>query len=579
MAVEDEEQLTEEEVQEQEDVDQEVDGEGVPEQDYATYEDVLKAQKINMRDVLEHITGPVISVIVHVVLISLLGTIIVFRPPEERKDIEVDVQEVEIKELEKIPEPPKPPEEVEVELEVEIDRPDVTTEKVTVDVDKVAVEDVAVDIDMPDLLAVKPSDSALKLPGVYSMRSTAAGRKSALKRYGGSAKTEKAVLKALAWLKSKQNEDGSWGVNKGTMPAFTSLVVLAFLAHGETPQSAEFGATIIKGVRRLLEWAEATQKRKGKYISGPTYTHAICAYAIAESYGITRMPRLKTAMNNTIQILIDGINCRGCYFYGYDKRLLLPWPHRNPYTGRYPKDYKPTEPRCDLSFSGWNYQALKAAFSAGCDLPGLEETIDKSIKGLKHFYKLGRIGKGDFGMNCLGTLCFGLLGQGKCREAKAGLKLIKNNKVQVINCSWRWQDKIYKKYKKAFEWAMYTWYYQTQVIFQMTKGRGSFWTRWNAAFSKAYVREQHEDGYWSTPAEKYGSGVVDPVKDNAEFTHVIQFKKPLDLYIYSTALACLCLEVYYRYLPTYKLERRGAGKKSGFFDADEEDDDLGLSIE
>ena len=78
-----------------------------------SYEELLAAQKVTVQDVLNHITGPVVSVIAHVILLALLGTIVVFRAPEERKDIAVEVTEVDITELEKIPEPPEPPEEVE----------------------------------------------------------------------------------------------------------------------------------------------------------------------------------------------------------------------------------------------------------------------------------------------------------------------------------------------------------------------------------------------------------------------------------------------------------------------------------
>jgi len=85
-----------------------------------SYEDVLAAQRITTQDVLDHITGPVISIILHVVLLSVLGTMVVFHAPEERRDIEVKVEEIDIKEPEEIPDPPEPPEE-EITDTVEID--------------------------------------------------------------------------------------------------------------------------------------------------------------------------------------------------------------------------------------------------------------------------------------------------------------------------------------------------------------------------------------------------------------------------------------------------------------------------
>jgi hypothetical protein len=53
------------------------------------------------------------------------------------------------------------------------------------------------------------------------------------------------------------------------------------------------------------------------------------------------------------------------------------------------------------------------------------------------------------------------------------------------------------------------------------------------------------------------------------------YKEGVDLQIYSTTLCCLTLEVYYRYLPTYKLSRT-TGRRANLI---EEEDDLGLKIE
>lgn len=101
-----------------------------------------------------------------------MSTIIVFEAP---KEVQVD-----IKELEKIPEPPEP-EEVEVEQKIEIERPDVVTEDTEVVVEDVAVDAPAADVVMPNILSVKPTNSALVMPALLGMRS-GNGRKTG---YGG----------------------------------------------------------------------------------------------------------------------------------------------------------------------------------------------------------------------------------------------------------------------------------------------------------------------------------------------------------------------------------------------------------
>jgi hypothetical protein len=551
--------------------------------DYPSHEDYIKAQKITFEDIKEHITGPILSVIVHIILLFALGTIVIFEAPEEREDIAVEVTEMELKEIEKIPEPPRPPEEVMDEIEVEIDRPDVENTKVNVEVDNVSVQDVNVDVSMPDLLSVKPSNSALILPGVYKARASAGGRKSAIKRYGGGVvdpeKVEKAVEKGLNWLATHQNADGSWGTYNQAKYQYTAMATLAFLAHGDTPVSQKYGQTIIKAIKIMLKWS----KYRGAYLSGSwhAYDHAIVAYALSEAYGITKMPKIKDAMNKMVQHLIDSINNRGSYTYGYRRNPHIQRKDRDPITGRLLRGKRP-EPSCDLSFAGWNYQTLKAAFSAGCDLPELQKTVDRAIKGLKYHAYPGKSGgfgihphsRPDFGMTGVGILCLGLLGEGKSKEARKAYNWLKSYTEIITTCSWRYNEKIHKKYPKAFTHALYTWYYLTQVIFQHTKGKGGVWKRWNRAFARAYLKEQEPDGSWSTPAQKYGQQ-LDPNKVNAEWKHVPRYAQENDLKIYATTLCLLTLEVYYRYLPTYRLGK-AATKKASLLD---EEDDLGLKIE
>ena len=67
----------------------------------------------------------------------------------------------------------------------------------------------------PSLMAMASGGSELlKLSGAFAGRSQS-GRMSGLERGGGSAKTERAVSKALEWLAKHQNPDGSWGGQEG----------------------------------------------------------------------------------------------------------------------------------------------------------------------------------------------------------------------------------------------------------------------------------------------------------------------------------------------------------------------------
>ena len=76
----------------------------------------------------------------------------------------------------------------------------------------------------------------------------------------------------------------------------------------------------------------------------------------------------------------------------------------------------------------------------------------------------------------------------------------------------------------------YYWYYATLGMYQL---QGEPWRRWNEALQKNLLATQRHDGALA------GSWDPDPVWGGCGGR------------AYSTALATLCLEVYYRFLPLY----------------------------
>ena len=83
-------------------------------------------------------------------------------------------------------------------------------------------------------------------------------RVSNLNQYNGSTETERAVVAGLRWLKAHQDANGSWRCGESTA-AGTALATLAFLGHGETPDSAEFG----EAVSRALDYLSLHVGRDG----------------------------------------------------------------------------------------------------------------------------------------------------------------------------------------------------------------------------------------------------------------------------------------------------------------------------
>ena len=81
---------------------------------------------------------------------------------------------------------------------------------------------------------------------------------------------------------------------------------------------------------------------------------------------------------------------------------------------------------------------------------------------------------------------------------------------------------------------LYYWYYGTMAMFQM-QSQGEYWKHWNEAMRDMLIRHQVKEG------EMRGSW--DPVGLWGD----------IGGRVYSTALVALDLEVYYRYLPTFKV--------------------------
>ncbi len=348
--------------------------------------------------------------------------------------------------------------------------------------------------------------SPLIIRNLYGNRMSSAARQGAMKAYRGTGKGEDAVLRALRWLKKKQDPDGSWKTASDVdYVAMTGLALLAFLAHGETPQSQEFGATVEKAIRCLIDLQARDPSGK---LSQNSYTHGICAYALSEAYALTKIMAVKDSMEKAIDFLIRGQQDQGGFDYGYARG--------------------PTHKRFDTSVAGWNIQALKAATMAGSSNTNLPAAVQKSIMFLKTqayaqngsgFVYSGVPGQpsasgGTWTMTGVGTLCLQLLGHARDPETKQGLVV-----MEPLTCVW--------PSGKAAKPTVYGWYYVTQAKFQQGD---SVWNIWNAQFNKQYVdsqvREDDGCGYW--PLGDHGGAV------------------------YTTCLATLSLEVYYRYLPTYK---------------------------
>lgn len=510
--------------------------------------------------------GPVVSVAIHIIALFCIGGAIIMKAPEEKNEIAVDIKKVEFNDYNtKLPEIKEEVKQKKDDFKFEPDQPDVK-EKFQNYTGKSAagqsnsgggrgegiagtggLGDLGVSSNMDlSMMTLKRSGSPLKMPAFFSARA-GDGRAEAIKNYGGSSKTEEAVIRALKWLASQQKADGSWGAVAEHKPTLTSLAILALLSHGETPQSEEYGNVILAGLKKLVEYS----KSKGIENCDKGFGHAILAYALAEASCITGIPEVTEAMNARCKVLVQGMNKFGSYNYLYDNSPQKL--EKDPKTGKFRTDVLQGEPKCDLSFAGWNYQALRAAYLGGANVEGLNDALQKSLEALLNVHQ-AEGGGFSYGINCgkypaepemapVGLLCVNLFGAGDSKASRKAVDYLeKYNKGSLLECKW----------DQAQRFPLYTWYYQTQALFHAESGTGKTWKTWNSKLSKVLVTRQQKDGSWLSPTAGKNTGGYGE--------NIALFKDRSDLAVYCTSFCTLMLEVYYRYLPSFRGAAIATGK-------------------
>jgi len=485
---------------------------------------------------IKRLMAPVAGIIVPILLLFLMTLIAAITPNEKRivNIVVLDQQEeedleppLEIEE-EPLEEPPDPTEEMEMFNEHDVMMDDVEPTPPSEFAPKPALFD-----------SVALVKSPIIMRGIYGSRSPGS-RGRARGQYGGNNMTEGAVMRALRWLKKNQNEDGSWNATK---PAMTGLALLTFLAHGETPASAEFGMTVEYAIRWLIENQEADGRFKGR--DNHDYSQPIAAYALCEAYGLTKVPSILEAATKAVTYVVKGQNKNG----GFTYRLAQDG------SGR----------KRDSSYMSWCTQALKAAYMAGMDVPGLDQAMKHAVTGWKANYK-GDGSYGGFGysgphathgLSGSGALCMMLLGEGNSREVRTTV-------ASLDRATFNWDGTgAYNK--------MYYWYYITQVKFH--EGDAT-WNSWNKLFAPVLIKEQIvEKGAIEGPGGKmFDIGHWAPGRQTSGHTDD-------EGRVMNTCLSALQLQVYYRYLPTFAQPDQADGGGIGGLLAGGVDKDIEVDIQ
>ncbi|TWU35307.1 hypothetical protein Q31b_54030 [Novipirellula aureliae] len=329
----------------------------------------------------------------------------------------------------------------------------------------------------------------------------------ALMQTGGSVQTEAAVAAALKYLASTQRRDGAWdpvstgageerqtlgmnrfGAGSKADTAITGLALLSFMGSGQTHQNGEYANNIYKGLVFLINQQKADGSLAGDAaIYASTYSHGMASLAMAEAAAITQDPSAIESARRAIH---------------YSRRM------QHPTTGGW--RYTPHD-KGDLSQLGWQAMVLVAGDRAG--IPASRE----SMRGVERFLRSVRKGR------------YGGLASYRPGEATSvtmtaealATRLLMGEKVRPEEIAEAEQSLLRQKPGSGQD-NYYYWYYATVALHQL---QSDAWTEWNEAMQKRLLETQLPNGQWPTTSVWGGYGGS----------------------IYTTSMATLCLESYYRH--------------------------------
>jgi hypothetical protein len=232
------------------------------------------------------------------------------------------------------------------------------------------------------------------------------------------------------------------------------------------------------------------------------YNQGMAAAALAEAYAMTGDPYLRTAAQKAVNFILGAQQPSGGWDY-----------------------YAEPAGRADTSVTAWQVMALCSAQQAGLNVPAL--AFEKSLGFIDSVTdpETFRVGydkrwtssdRGvDYGRTAIGLMLQLQLGRSPSSAAvRRQVRMVLSERTPAYDASWKPQD-------KADRLDYYYYYHATLAMYRMG---GKDWETWNKAMVKTLVASQDASGAW--PVDRW-------TKEGGK--------------IYATALATMCLEVYYRY--------------------------------
>jgi len=314
------------------------------------------------------------------------------------------------------------------------------------------------------------------------------------------ARVDAAVERALAWMVTQQQEDGSFLTLPRGQPGVTCLCVMAFMAHGHLPGAGPYGARL----ERATDYVLNRQKQNGlicavtpdiprlnRAVGGlgtnTAYNHAIAALLLSELYGLGGAPQAER-MQQVIQKAL-GVSLE-----------MQRWPKDNEADKggwRYVDDRDQSD--SDLSVTGWELMFLRSARNAGFEVP--QDAIDDAVAYILRCYskEYGTfqywIDRGDGrsrGMAGAGILALAHAGHHNSPEAQSTAEWILKQKFLPYNTVAPFNND-----RDHYHFGVFS---CCQGMYQMG---GRYWSEFYPQIVPILLASQQADGSWPADSQRW----------------------------------------------------------------------------
>lgn len=307
-----------------------------------------------------------------------------------------------------------------------------------------------------------------------------------------------AMERGIAWLAQQQGSNGAWSAGRESSSAITALAVMAFLANGHTPTDGPYAKQVQAGINYVLKLQQPNGLFRANGNQSGMYDQGISTLMLCEAHGVAA-PAQRTAIRTALALSLHAImNAQS-----RQGRTVGGW------------RYNPEPSDADISVTGWQLMALRAAANQGAAIP--PEVLTKAVGYIKRLSSpsggFGYTGPTNLttGRTAIGMLSLQLAGQADSREVAAGAEFLRRNPITF----------------NQTEFFYYSSYYTAQAAAQ---GGGGLYTEVYGRIRDQILGQQNTQGYWTT------KGGIEEVGGDQ----------------YATSLALLTLAVELKYLPIYQ---------------------------